>query len=214
MNLKKYLTVLVLTLTWIAVAPLRASAASSVETDPAYLPIDRMIDLKAIRPEVNINLPRFLLQDAVSELNGGTNDPFAASGINLADLIKDVKLIRVVVIDTAETNRAALAKGVAGLRGLLEANWTPIAAVPAENVGIYAVGDPTGESLAGLAVLIHDGGDAVIGNIVGRVSLAKIVKIAAQFDKFPKDLLKKLSGAGNEDASKSPPAKEKEPQKP
>lgn len=212
MNLKKYLTVL--TLAWMAVAPLPASAASSIENDPAYLPIDRMIDLKTIRPEVNVNLPRFLLQDAVSELNGGTNDPFAGSGVNLAELIKDVKLIRVVVIDTAETNRAALAKGVAGLRDLLETKWTVIAAVPEENVGIYAVGDPTGESLGGLAVLIHDGGDAVIGNIVGRVSLAKIVKIAAQFDKIPKDLLKKLSGAGGEGSAKSTPAKQKEPQKP
>lgn len=208
MKLKKYLTVL--TLAWITAAPLSASAASNLESDPAYIPIDRLIDLKTVRPEVNVNLPRFLLQDAVSEWSGGTNDPLAAAGVNLADLIKDVKLIRVVVIDTAETNRAMLTKGVAGIRELLETKWTPIAAVPEENVGIYAMGDPSGESMAGLAVLIHDGGDAVIANIVGRVSLAKIVKIAAQFDKIPKDLLKKLSGAGGEGSAKPAPTKEKE----
>jgi len=213
MNLKKYLTVLT-TLAWIAIAPTPASAASSIESDPAYLPIDRLIDLKTIRPEVNVNLPRFLLQDAVSELNGSTNDPFGAVGLNLADLIKDVKLIRVVVIDTAETNRPALAKGVASLRELLETKWTAIAAVPEENVGVYAMGDPSGESMAGLAVLVNDGGDAVIANIVGRVSVAKIVKIAAQFDKIPKDLLKKLAGAGSEGSEKSTPAKQKEGQKP
>lgn len=204
MNIKTCLSVLTLAL--IAFAPLRAPAQSNVETDPAYLPIDRAIDLKTIRPEVNVNLPRFLLKDAVSELNGGTNDPFAASGINIADLIKDVKLIRVVIIEAKATNRAALTAGIATLRNILETKWTPIATVPEENVGVYALGDASGESIAGLAVLIEDGGDAVIANIVGRVSLGKIVKVASHFDKIPKDLLKKLSGAGDKESEKPAPA--------
>ena len=208
MNMKKHLTLLVLIL--IASVPTQASAEPSVDTDPAFLPIDRMIDLKTIRPEVNVNLPRFLLKDAVSELNGGTNDPLAGTGVNLAELIQDVKLIRVVVLDVGKTNLAALASGVAALRSHLENKWSPIVSVPEENVGIYAVGDPSGESIGGLAVLIHDGGDVVIINIVGRVSLGKLVKVAAQFDKIPKDLLKKLSGVSNEGSEKPAPAKEKE----
>lgn len=203
MNMNTCLSVLTLAL--LSVAPLRVSAENRLETDPAYLPIDRAIDLKAIPPEVNVNLPRFLLRDAVSELNGGTNDPFAASGVNLADLIKDVKLIRVVVIDANATNRAALTAGVATLRQILETKWTPIATVPEENVGVYALGDASGETMAGLALLVHDDGDAVIANIVGHVSLGKIVKLAAHFDKLPKDLLKKLAGAAGETSDK--PAK-------
>lgn len=203
MTLKNVLSVLTLTLVLLAVAPLRTRAATGVESDPAYLPIDQAIDLKVLRPEVDVNLPRFLLMDAVSEFKGGTNDPFAAAGINLADLVKDVKLIRVVVIEANKTNRAALASGVTSLRHILEKKWTPVAVVSEENVGVYALGDATGEAMAGLALLVHDDGDAVIANIVGRVSLGKIVKIASHFDQLPKDFLNKLMTASGQAEGKS-----------
>lgn len=190
-------------------APTRAGAG--LESEPAYLPIDKAIDLKTLRPEVNVNLPRFLLQDAVSEMNGGKDDPLAGTGINLAELIKDVKLIRVVVFDVDKTQRAALSNGVVALREILETRWTPIATVPNDNVGVYALGDASGESIAGLAVLVHDGDNAVVANIVGRVSLSKIVKVASRFDKFPKDLLKKLGAGGGEPEAKPQPAAKPEP---
>ena len=207
MTMKKLIPIL--TLAIIAACATRALAQNSLESDPAYLPIDKAIDLKTIRPEVNVNLPRFLLQDALSDLNGGPDDPFAKAGINLAELVKDIKLIRVLVIEANETNRAALAKGVAALRSTLETKWMPIATVPEGGVGVYALGDPSGETMAGLAVLIHDGGDAVIGNIVGRVSLGKIIKLASSMDKFPKDLLKKLTEADQGSSGKSAAKPEK-----
>jgi hypothetical protein len=200
MKTKTYLSFLNLLL--LLAVPARGHAQTGAESDPAFLPIDKAIDLRTVRPEVNVNLPRFLLKDALSEMNGGTNDPLAGTGINLADLVKDVKLIRVVVIDAEETNRVALAKGIATLREVLESRWTSVATVPEENIGVYAMGDASGENLAGLAVLINDGGDAVIVNIVGRVSLAKVIQVASRFDKFPKDLLKKLSNAGGEKEGK------------
>jgi hypothetical protein len=178
--------------------------AGAVEDDPAYLPIDKVLDLKTIPPEVNVNLPRFLLKDAIAELTAaGTNAP-AVDGIDIADLIKDVKLIRVVVIEANKTNRPALDKGVKALRADLEKKWTPIVSVPEDNVGIYAMSDPAGQSTAGLAVLVYDGNDAVIGNIVGHVSVGKLVRVATQSGKLPKDLLKKLQGLGNQ--SNEPPA--------
>ncbi|HVY71899.1 MAG TPA: DUF4252 domain-containing protein [Verrucomicrobiae bacterium] len=188
--------VFILALAFLGAGPARLLAETSVEKDPAYLAIDQAIDLKAIRPGVNVNLPRFLLQDALSDLNGGTNDPLAKTGINLADLVKDVKLIRLVIIEASKTNRDAVEKGVAALRATLDSKWTPVAVLPDENIGIYALGDPSGESMAGLAVLVHDGGDTIIANIVGRVSLGKIIKIASNMNKIPKDLLKKLASAG------------------
>jgi hypothetical protein len=194
----------ILSLALVAACPALSLAQSNLEKDPAYLPIDQAIDLKTIRPEVNVNLPRFLLQDAFSELNGGPDDPLAGTGINFADVVKDIKLIRVVVIEAKETNRAALTKAMAALRTTLESKWTPIATVTEDNVGIYALGDPSGETMAGLAVLIHDGSDAVIANIVGRVSIGKIVKIASRMDKFPKDLLKKLMEAGSPEKAEQP----------
>jgi len=179
--------------------PLAGFGQTSVENDPAYLPIDKVLDLKTIRPEVNLNLPRFLLKDALSELNSSTNGS-GVGGTDIADLIKDVKLVRVVVIEANKTNRAAVDKAVTALQSDLEKKWTTIVRVheEKEHVGIYAMSDPTGESTTGLAILVFDGKDAVIGNIVGRVSIGKLMKIASQSGKFPKDFLKKLQGVGNQ----------------
>jgi len=178
--------------------PLAGFGQTSIEKDPAYLPIDKVLDLKTIRPEVNLNLPRFLLKDAISGLSG-TNSPLF-DGIDIADLIKDVKLIRVVVIEANKTNRAALDKAMKALQSEVEHKWTAIVTVPEEkeHVGVYAMSDPAGESTTGLAVLVHDGNDAVIANIVGHVPLGKLIKLASQSGKLPNDLLKKLQGLGDQ----------------
>ena len=185
-------------LTLVAACPLAGFAQADIEKDPAYLPIDKVIDLKTIRPEVNVNLPRFLLKDALSGLNAAGSNAPALGGIDIADLIKDVKLIRVVVIEANKTNRAALDKAVKTLRTDLEKGWTAIVSVPENNVGVYALSDAAGDSNAGLAVLVYDGDDAVICNIVGHVSIGKLIKLATQSGKVPKDLLKKLQGFGNQ----------------
>jgi hypothetical protein len=194
--MKKLLTSFLLAL--LTAYPLAGLGQTSVEKDPAYLPIDKLFDLKTIRPEVNINLPRFLLKDALSEFNGAASGS-PGEGIDIADLIKDVKLIRVVVIEVNQTNRSALDKGVKALRSELEKKWTTIVSVPEENdhVGVYAMSDPAGESTTGLAVLVCDSSDVVIGNVVGHISIGKLIKIASQSGKVPKDFLKKLQGLGN-----------------
>jgi len=195
--MKKWLTSFILAL--LMAYPLAGFGEASAENDPAYLPIDKVLDLKTIRPEVNLNLPRFLLKDALSELNSSTNG-LAVEGIDIADLIRDVKLVRVVVIEVNDSNRSAVDKAVKALKSELEKKWTTIVSVPEEkgHVGVYAMSDPAGESTTGLAVLVCDENDAVIGNIVGRVSVGKLLKLATQSGKLPKDLLKKLQGIGNQ----------------
>jgi hypothetical protein len=180
----------------VALLPSAGFSQMDIEKDPAYLPIDKYINLKVIHPEVNVNLPRFLLKDVTANLGSATNT-LAANGIDLADLVKDVKLIRVLVIDVDSTNRSAMDKAVKNLQTDLESKWTPIVVVPDSNVSIYAMGDASGEGMSGLAVLVYNEGDAVICNVVGHVSIGKLIQIASQSNKFPKDLLKKLAGAGN-----------------
>jgi len=203
--MKKLITSFMLAL--LTACPLAAIGESHVEKDPAYLPIDEVLDLKTIRPEVNLNLPRFLLKDALSELAASTNGS-PIEGMDMADLIKDVKLIRVVVIEANQTNRPALDKALKTLRGQLEKKWTTIVSVPEEkeHVGIYAMSDPTGESTSGLAVLVYDDSDVVIANIVGHIAIGKLMKAASQSGKVPKDLLKKLQALGNQ-TKDSPDAK-------
>jgi hypothetical protein len=192
--------IVILTLAFIAMWPARLMAQANIENDPAYLAIDKAFDFGVVKPTVNINLPKFLLKDALAGLDGGKNDPFAGSGINISELIQDIKLIRVVVIEGKKSDSEAVAKGIATLKATLDKSWTPIAVVAEgkEKVGVYAISDPSGESTAGLALLIHEGGgEAVIANVVGHVSLGKLVKAASSMDKFPKDLLKKLTSAAD-----------------
>src|SRR6185312_330562 len=105
--MKKLITILALAL--VAACPFASHAENSIESDPAYLPIDKVLDLKAIPPQVNVNLPRFLLKDAISGLTNMPNKSLPG-GVDLADLVKDVKLIRVVVLDVSKTNRTAVQK--------------------------------------------------------------------------------------------------------
>jgi len=199
--IKSKLTTLILNL--LLAAPLVAADAAKTNQDPAFLPIDSVLDLKVAKPEVNVNLPRFLLMDAVSELDLGTNSPFAASGVTLQELIKDIKLIRFLVISSDKDNQSHIDQAVGTLTKHLETNWTAIFSVPDENIGVYAMSDPAGESVSGLAVLIHNGGETIIGNIVGRISIGKLVKVASKVDRknggafIPKELIEKLTGASS-----------------
>lgn len=192
--MKKLKLLALLAVTILAANPLTTRAAGPLEKDPAFLNIDKAIDLKMVKPEVDINLPRFLLADAISGLNNDTNSPLAGSGLDLADLLKDVRLIRVVVIEAAKSNKKALDAGIKNLQEELNSKWTTIIHVPEGNVGVYAMGDAAGESMAGLAVVINDGNDAVIGNVVGKISIGKVIKMASQMDKLPKDFMQKLGG--------------------
>jgi hypothetical protein len=180
--------------------PLCALAQSDLEKSPAYLPIDKAIDSKTVTPAVNVNLPRFLLMDVAAGFDGSTNDPLAGTGIDFKDLIKDVKLIRLMIIEDDKKHHEQVAKGVADLRAILRDKWTAIVNVPDGGVSVYAIGDASGDGMAGVAVIIYDGDDAIIGNIVGKVSIGKLLKIAGQFKSLPPEFMEKLMGATNANA--------------
>jgi hypothetical protein len=201
--MKKLITIL--TLAFVAVCPLAVFGQSDLEKDPAYVPIDKFLDLKAIPPQVNVNLPRFLLKDAVANLSN--NEALAKSGIDFPDLVKDVKLIRVVVIQANKTNHDDLEKGMKKLRAELDSKWTPIVTVTeGNNVGVYAKGDPSGETMAGVAVLVFNGDNLVIGNVVGNVSIGKLMAAAMKSKQLPKDFFKNLP-VGGEQPTVKPSAK-------
>jgi hypothetical protein len=132
-------------------------------------------------------------------------------GIDFKDLIKGIELIRVVVIESNDKNKEQINKGVATLRKQLEANWTPIVSVPEEGVGIYGLSDESGESMAGIAILVNDGGDVVIGNLVGEISIGKVIKIATQMKTLPPGLMEKLTGFNNAESKEASPDQDKAP---
>jgi hypothetical protein len=201
--MKKLIATCMLILT--TASPLVCLGETGNEKDPASLPIDKVLDSKAIRPEVNVNLPKFLLQDVINELGSETNGPMAVVGLELREMLKEVKLIRVVVIEANSTNQAAVDSAVKTLREQLDSKWTTIVSVPEGNVGVYSIADATGESMAGLAVLVHDGDSAVIVHVLGRVSIGKLVKLASRMNKMPKDLLQKLQEISTQTAATNAP---------
>ncbi|MCD8535559.1 MAG: DUF4252 domain-containing protein [Verrucomicrobia bacterium] len=161
----------------------QASTTLPLDKDPAYLKLDSFFDFTVVEPTVNVNIPKFLLKNIVSELNGGEGDPFAELGldINVADLTKDLRLVRVLVLESRnEDIRKAVARGVDGLRKSMNSRWIPIVNVPDGNVTIYAMGDESGERMVGLGLIIAEGENAVIGNIVGEIPIGKIISIATR----------------------------------
>lgn len=175
--------------------PTAALAQANLKKHPAYLNIDGALDLKTIKPEVNINVPRFLLNSALAEFDGGKDDPIGRLGINLKELTQDIQLLRVVVLDADDEHQEAVRKGLKKLHAQLEEHWTAIVSLPEDNVHVYARSDESGEELAGLALLVAEDGEAVIGNLVGNVPIGRIAKIAAHLgeDMVPRELLQTLA---------------------
>ena len=154
--------------------------------NPAYLNIDQAFDFSKIQPTVNVNMPKFLLDNMLSQLDGGPEDPFAGTGINIADLTKGIQLIRVVVFEVKDpAMQNVVNSGVEKLKKSMSSKWMPIVNVPDGNVTVFAMPDETGKRLAGLAMMVAEKNSAVIGNIVGEVQIGKIIAAAG-----------KMAGAG------------------
>ncbi len=154
--------------------------------NPAYLNIDQAFDFSKIQPTVNVNMPKFLLDNMLSQLDGGQADPFAGTGINVADLTQGIQLIRVVVFEVKDPDKQKIvSSGIEELKKSMSSKWMPIVNVPDGNVTLFAMADETGKRLAGLAMMVAEKNSAVIGNIVGEVQIGKIIAAAG-----------KMAGAG------------------
>jgi hypothetical protein len=178
-----------------------AQGAGALGDNPAYLNIDNAFDFSKIKPTVNFHMPKFLLNNLMSQMNGGPDDPFAGTGINIADLMRDIQLIRVVVFETKDSgSQEIVGSGIQKLKKSMNSKWMPIVNVPDGNVTVFAMGDETGQKLAGLAIMVAEKNSVVIGNIIGDVPIGKIIaaanKIAANSKGKPgaPGILEKLIG--------------------
>lgn len=152
--------------------------------NPAYLNIDQAFDFSVIEPTVNVNMPKFLLDNILSQLDGGQEDPFAGTGINITELTQDIELIRVVVFEVKDPEKQKIVNaGVEKLKKSMSSKWMPIVNVPDGNVTVFAMGDESGKRLAGLAMMVAEKNSAVIGNIVGEVQIGKIIAAAGKMAK-------------------------------
>lgn len=169
----------------------RAQATTNLEDNPAYIDISKAIDIEKTQPAVNVNLPKFLINEALlaldelSEIDSVEDGEKPGSIIELVsqvkDTVKEIQMIQVLVFEGLDTEQSeALSSGIATLKKQLDDSWTTIVSIPEEGVNIYAISNESGEQMAGFSVLVREGNEAVVANIVGRLPIGKILKLATQ----------------------------------
>jgi len=107
-----------------------------------------------------------------------------------ADLIRNLKSIRVNVVGLDDSNRAATTEQIENVRRKLETQgWTKLVTVREQNGGDNVdihVKQHGEESIDGLVVTVIDRkGEAVFVNIVGNINADQIAQIADKFDIEP-----------------------------
>lgn len=108
----------------------------------------------------------------------------------VAELIRNLKSIRVNVVGLDDTNRAGTIEQIEGVRRKLEAQgWTKMVTVRerngGDNVDVH-VKQRGEESIDGLVVTVLDRkGEAVFVNIVGSINADQIAQLAEKFDIEP-----------------------------
>jgi hypothetical protein len=131
---------------------------------------------------VEINLSPALLKFAARIAARG--EPEAA------ELIRNLKSIRVNVVGLDDSNRTATIEKIEGVRRMLETQgWTKMVTVREKNGGdnvdvhVMQRGE---EAIDGLVVTVLDKkGEAVFVNIVGNINADQIAQIAEKFDIEP-----------------------------
>jgi hypothetical protein len=108
----------------------------------------------------------------------------------VAEMIRNLKSIRVNVVGLDDTNRAATVEQIEGVRRKLESQgWTKMVTVRerngGDNVDVH-VKQRGEESIDGLVVTVLDRkGEAVFVNIVGNINADQLAQIADKFDIEP-----------------------------
>lgn len=107
----------------------------------------------------------------------------------VAELLKNIKQIRVNVVGLDDSNRTSVEEKVAAVRADLDARgWSPVVTVreeKGENVNVHLKTGPN-DVIQGLVVTVIDGGnEAVFVNIVGEIDPDQIAEIANRFDIEP-----------------------------
>lgn len=108
----------------------------------------------------------------------------------VAELIRNLKSIRVNVVGLDDSNRAATIEQIEGVRRKLEAQgWTKMVTVRerngGDNVDVH-VKQRGEEAIDGLVVTVLDKkGEAVFVNIVGNINADQLAQLADKFDIEP-----------------------------
>lgn len=164
------------TLSLVLIAPSRAA-----EVEVGAIDIGQLMP-SAKGQFVEVNLSQAMLKFAARI--AARHEPEAA------EMIRNLKSIRVNVVGLDDTNRAATVEQIESVRRKLETQgWTKMVTVreknDGDNVDVH-VKQHGEEAIDGLVVTVIDRkGEAVFVNIVGNINADQIAKIAEKFDIEP-----------------------------
>jgi len=156
-------------------------AARAADTEPGFVDIGQLVPSAQGRfVEVNLSpgMLKFAARIAAHE------EP------ETADLLANLKRIRINVVGLDEANRAGNLEKIESVRRSLEAQgWTQMVAVRerdnGDNVDIH-VKQHGEDAIDGLVITVIDHkGEAVFVNIVGNISADQLAKVAEKFDIEP-----------------------------
>ena len=172
-----------------------STVAFAAETEAGFVDFGKLMP-SAKGEFVEVNLSAGMLKFAAKIAS--RHEPEAA------DLINNLKSIRVNVVGMDDSNRTATMEKIASVRRSLEAQgWTQMVTVRekegGDNVDVH-VKQHGDDAIDGLVVTVIDRkGEAVFINIVGNISADQLGKIA---DKFDIDALKHVHVKINAHADK------------
>ncbi|HEY0945111.1 MAG TPA: DUF4252 domain-containing protein [Opitutaceae bacterium] len=168
-------------------ASLLSVAAFAATPEPGYVDFGKFSP-SADGQFVEVNLQNGLLKFAATL--AGTQEP------EVAELLRNLKHVRVNVVGLDDANRRETTEHVARIRReLTNQGWTQIVTVKggekkAEDVAIYTKQNPD-DSIAGIVITVIDNGrEAVLVNIVGDIKPEQIATIA---ERLHIDPLKKIA---------------------
>lgn len=149
-------------------------SSTRAENEPGYIDIGKLMP-SAKGEYVEVNLSPAMLKFAAKI--AAKQEPEAA------ELIGNLKRVRVNVVSMDDSNRQATIDQIDGIRRKLESDgWHQMVTVRekhgGDNVGVH-VKQKGDDVIEGLVVTVIDGkGEAVIVNIVGIIDAERIAKIA------------------------------------
>ena len=171
-----------------------AAAAQGSTSHPGYFPSEEMGIFVQGDLEVDINLEGAMLQVAAGAMQeDGEADDSAA----FVELVSGLDRVRVQVGSPSGADAAAIASSFEKAVSTLEAaGWNRILRVSEEDERVELFARDDGGRIAGLTLLVNDGGDEVVlVNILGDIDPVLLGRVLAEADHMP--MLEELAASVN-----------------
>jgi hypothetical protein len=165
----------------VMMASVGAGLAQESVSHPGYYPIEAMDLLAPNEIAVNVDLEGALLQAAAGAMQQEGEDA------DIAQLVTGLERVRLLVGSPKTADAAAIAASFEGAVSVMEGKgWKRILSVVDEGERVLLFAREDGGSIAGLTLLVNDGGEElVLVNVVGAIDPVLLGRVIAKADQLP-----------------------------